>query len=284
MTRARLYLRLGRVSNLPTVWTNALVGMLLVTARIDAAAGVAMAATMSLFYVGGMFLNDAFDRKIDARERPDRPIPAGLIGAAEVFSVGFALLAAGEIALAVEGGIRAALAGLALAAVIVLYNVWHKKNPLSPLVMGLCRVLVYFGAAYGVGGEPDFTLTLGAGVLLSYLMGLTYVAKQENLAEFKNLWPLLLLLAPFALAAHALTQNLVAPAIFVGFLAWVGFCISLLRTKGPGRIPRAVVSLIAGISLNDGLFLATSGHPNVGVVAVAGYAATLFLQRFVSGT
>ena len=36
---------------------------------------------MSLFYVGGMYLNDYFDRAIDARERPERPIPAGDISA-----------------------------------------------------------------------------------------------------------------------------------------------------------------------------------------------------------
>ena len=43
-------------------------------------------------------------------------------------------------------GWRPALAGLALAAAITLYNWNHKGNPLGPLVMGLCRVLVLVGA------------------------------------------------------------------------------------------------------------------------------------------
>ena len=34
-----------------------------------------------MFYIGGMYLNDAFDRDIDARERPERPIPSGHVGA-----------------------------------------------------------------------------------------------------------------------------------------------------------------------------------------------------------
>ena len=32
---------------------------------------------LSLFYIGGMYLNDAFDREFDARARPDRPDPGG---------------------------------------------------------------------------------------------------------------------------------------------------------------------------------------------------------------
>ena len=44
-------------------------------------------------------------------------------------------------------GLWRALAALALSAAIVLYNWRHKENPLGPLVMGLCRVLVYVAAA-----------------------------------------------------------------------------------------------------------------------------------------
>ena len=35
----RIWLRLGRVSNLPTVWTNALAGMILAKPEVDARAG-----------------------------------------------------------------------------------------------------------------------------------------------------------------------------------------------------------------------------------------------------
>ena len=46
-----------------------------------------------------MFLNDAFDRDTDARERPERPIPAGHIAAGTVFGTGYALLGLGALAL-----------------------------------------------------------------------------------------------------------------------------------------------------------------------------------------
>ena len=86
-------LRLGRISNLPTVWTNTLVGVTLAgSPPFDMRVFVLLVA-LSLFYIGGMFLNDAFDREFDARTRPDRPIPAGQVTAGTVFGSGFGMLA-----------------------------------------------------------------------------------------------------------------------------------------------------------------------------------------------
>jgi hypothetical protein len=39
--------------------------------------------SVSLIYVAGMYLNDAFDRDYDAAERPTRPIPSGEVSAGD---------------------------------------------------------------------------------------------------------------------------------------------------------------------------------------------------------
>lgn len=44
---------------------------------IPRAAG--LAAASSCFYLAGMALNDYADREVDARERPNRPIPSGRV-------------------------------------------------------------------------------------------------------------------------------------------------------------------------------------------------------------
>jgi 4-hydroxybenzoate polyprenyltransferase len=299
-SRARVYLRLGRVSNLPTVWTNTCAGILLASAGDGGAGAVAstgqaramaiLASAFSFLYVGGMFLNDAFDRAIDARERPERPIPAGDVSAGEVFVVGFGLLLGGIALVALQalapggGGIGAVLAGTALGAVIVLYDVWHKGNPWSPLLMAACRVLVYVTAGLATTGTLEPPLLVGAAVVLSYLMGLTYVAKQENLAEFRNLWPLLLLFAPLAVTLQRSCGGAVAGVLWALLLAWVSYAVLRLRRKGRGVIPRVVVGLIAGISLVDALLVAGRGGGAEAVVLAAGFPLTLFLQRYVQGT
>ena len=146
-------LRLGRVSNLPTVWTNVLAGLTLAGAGASTPQIAALMLSMTLFYLGGMYLNDAFDAKIDAAERPERPIPSGQVSARTVFYLGFAMLALGIAGLACAGkqlpdgtGWAPAIAGVALAACIIFYNWNHKNNPLGPLVMGACRMLIYVAA------------------------------------------------------------------------------------------------------------------------------------------
>jgi len=286
-----VYLRLGRVSNLPTVWTNVLAGVVLTGVSVAPGPLTFLALALSLFYIGGMYLNDAFDRAIDARERPERPIPSGLVRATTVFATGYGLLVAGLAALAVEAACAgqgkywpAILSGLALGGLIVFYDARHKGNPWSPLLMGLCRVLVYATAAFAVAGHLGVPVLAGAAVLLSYLIGLTYVAKQETLAELRNLWPLLFLGAPFLYGFPALADGRVGAALYLGLLAWVGYAVSLLVRPGRVNIPRAVVSFIAGISLLDGLLMAGAGAPGAAVCGVGGFGLTLALQRYVRGT
>jgi len=286
-----VYLRLGRVSNLPTVWTNVLAGVVLTGVSVAPGPLTFLALALSLFYIGGMYLNDAFDRAIDARERPERPIPSGLVRATTVFATGYGLLVAGLAALAVEAAWAgqgkywpAILSGLALGGLIVFYDARHKGNPWSPLLMGLCRVLVYATAAFAVAGHLGVPVLAGAAVLLSYLIGLTYVAQQENLAELRNLWPLLFLGAPFLYGFPALADGRVGAALYLDLLAWVGYAVSLLVRPGRVNIPRAVVSFIAGISLLDGLLMAGAGAPGAAVCGVGGFGLTLALQRYVRGT
>ena len=75
--RVSLLLKIGRVSNLPTVWTNVVAGAFLAGLQADLPQLLWVMLAITLFYTGGMYLNDAFDADIDARERPSRPIPSG---------------------------------------------------------------------------------------------------------------------------------------------------------------------------------------------------------------
>ncbi len=280
------YLLLGRVSNLPTVWTNTLAGVTLAGAPVGAGRIALLALAFSLLYTGGMYLNDAFDREIDARERPERPIPSGRVRAGAVFAIGFGLLGAGVLAVAWTPGAGPVAVGAALllAGVITAYDAWHKANPLSPVVMGLCRVLVYVTAALAVASRVGPAVWGGAAVLLAYLIGLTYVAKQENLTEVRNLWPLAFLAAPFLYAAPALPWIGVVAVLYLGFLGWVVYAVSWLVRPGRRDIRRAVVSLIAGISLLDALLIGGAGDPVRAVWAVGAFLLTLALQRWVPGT
>ena len=283
-------LQLGRVSNLPTVWTNTLAGVVLAGAAPGPAAMLGLCLAMSLFYVAGMFLNDAFDRGFDARHRPERPIPSGRVSAAAVFATGFGMLAAGLVLLTWLGntlqgsGGRVLLAGVVLAAAIVFYDWYHKHNPLSPVVMGFCRMMVYVAAAFAVVADPPAAVYLLGALLLAYLIGLTYIAKQEHLGRLSNLWPLVFLALPVLWGVNASVEDSRVAAFCAFFAAWVLYSLSFLRRRRAGDVPRAVGYLLAGICLWDALVLAAQGRIGLAGLALGAFALTLLLQRFVSPT
>src|SRR5580698_6010042 len=93
-SKLRTLLILGRVSNLPTVWSNCLAGWCL-GGHGSVASLVWMALSASFLYEGGMFLNDAFDAEFDYHHRRTRPIPSGAITEREVWRWGWVWLALG---------------------------------------------------------------------------------------------------------------------------------------------------------------------------------------------
>jgi 4-hydroxybenzoate polyprenyltransferase len=287
----QIALRLGRVSNLPTVWTNVLTGAVLAGGSPRPVTVVILLASLSLFYTAGMYLNDAFDRDIDRTQRPERPIPSGQVNAQSVFVVGFSLLvvALGLLLWAGYGlregtAWRAPLAGLLLAATIVFYDWYHKDNPLSPLVMGLCRVLVYLTAGLAVTTALPSGLLIAAAMLLCYLIGLTYIAKQENVNQLRSMWPLLFLVAPFLYTLPVAAGDITVRALYVAFALWVSFALSFLLRGARRNVPRAVAALLAGICLLDALLIAAHGQMTIAWLAAGAFPLTLVLQRYVPAT
>jgi UbiA prenyltransferase family len=286
----RTALRLGRVSNLPTVITNVLAGCMLSTTEFSLPVYAGLCGSMTLAYVGGMYLNDAFDREYDARFRPERPIPSGEVSARRVFGLGFGMLGAGVLCVALiamrgAGGtvLAAGSSMLALAGTIVFYDLYHKQNPLSPVVMGACRVLVYLTAGLTVASwPPSGPLGWGCVALLGYLIGLSYAAKQENFGEVKNVWPLLCLALP--LVGAIWVRDAVSGGLLLMFAAWTLYSLSWLTRREQRNIPRAIGHFIAGISLLDASLIALVGAPGLGLLCVAGFVLTVALQRVVPGT
>jgi 4-hydroxybenzoate polyprenyltransferase len=241
---------------------------------------VTVAAAISAMYVAGMFLNDAFDRNIDARERPERPIPSGEIAADTVIVIGMSLLVVGVVALASING-RSGLSGLALAGAILLYDWQHKGNPVAPFVMGLCRALVYVAAAYATAASIGEGVLLPAAALLAYIAGVTYTARLENVDRIGSFWPLALLAAPLVVS---LAGSDFSPTAIIALIA-LAICglrlAQLLQRRGPGDVSAAVGLLLACISLNDALISSTTVVPYAPLACLACFALTLVLQRYI---
>src|SRR5215467_10736756 len=120
MRTLRAFLILGRVSNLPTVWSNCLAAWWLGGQGCPHKLPYLLTGA-SFIYIAGMFLNDAFDAGFDCEYRKERPIPSGAISARAVWLSGCVLLMVG-CALLFFVGRRTGIYGLILAGAVVLYD------------------------------------------------------------------------------------------------------------------------------------------------------------------
>lgn len=278
----RAALLLGRVSNLPTVWSNCLAGWLMGEGE-DYSRFALLLLGASALYIGGMFLNDACDANFDRQHRKERPIPSGMISERAVWLAGFALLFAGVISLSFLGKGTPLLA-IALAASILLYDFVHKLVAFSPVLMGLCRFLLYLVAAsigaWGVNG-----LAVWSGFALAcYIIGLSYVARREATLGAWSWWPLLLLAMPIVLALIVNVGSYREPALLIAAVLglWVMRSLRSLISPQP-NIGHAVSGMLAGIVLVD--WLAVADQPKaIGAVFIALFLLALGFQRFVPAT
>ncbi len=283
--RGRLhgYLALARISNSPTVLTDVLAGAALAGVLLPDDTIALLAIAMILFYTAGMLLNDLCDYAVDRRERPERPLPSGLVSRSEAAAVVAGLFGTGGVMLWYIG-VAPFLSGLSLIAVIVVYDLWHKTNPLSPLFMAAARVLVYVTVFLAFSSRPSVALLVSGGLLVLYVVGLTYIAKTENRPSATKYWPVVTLFLPAAYFALQMpsVSLLVLPVLFAG---WVVYSISFVyRSKKSRDVGGAIARLIAGIALYDALVLAAAGSLFGVVLALVAFGATLFFQRYIKGT
>ena len=175
------------------------------------AAGIASA----LLYEAGMVLNDAFDAELDARERPERPLPSGRITRQAAFFTGWMLLAGG-VAVASLASFRTASAGplaaaLCLAVMIVLYDSGLKQIWAGPLALGWCRTLnILLGGsiapAFTTDPQAAQSLWIVAAAVGAYAASLTWLARFEVAVDSRA----------------AVRGSLAVAALSLGVLAWWG--------------------------------------------------------------
>lgn len=272
----RTLLVLGRISNLPTVWSNCLAGWILGGGTEWYKFFVTLCGASSL-YVGGMYLNDYCDATFDAEFRRERPIPSGKICRATVGWISLAWLIVGSSLLATTSPI----AGGLLVGTIVAYDYAHKNNPTGPFIMASCRFLLVLAAGSTIRFPPVASVTLAGAGLGSYILGLTYIAQLEQRDSFKQLWALILLFMPLAFAAANSTS--VLSWHWFATISWIFYSITPVFRRLSGAGKSTVSRLLAGIPLVDWLFV----HPTSVVVAgafVLLFVASLFLQLSIPAT
>ncbi len=274
--KLRPWLVLARASNLPTVWSNCIAGCWL-GGWNSLATVFLVCLTGSLFYTGGMFLNDFCDVGFDREYKRERPIVAGQVTREQVgFAALVLFIAALLLALALAPNVL--LFGVILVIVIAAYDFLHKRIAWAPLLMATCRFLLYLmAAAAGVLGLTTRAFGFAIGLAL-YVVGLSYLARGESrVARTSTVW-LTFLFAP-VLVALAFRFAWLTLICAVPLLLWIWRALAV----GKENVGRGVAALLAGIVLVD--LLAVSPVSLLPWIVFAGlFGAAVLFQRYVPAT
>ena len=285
----RSYLELIRPPNVMTAVADVLAGY--------AVAGLAnhralpwLAVASACLYAGGVTLNDFFDRRLDAVERPERPIPSGRVPARAAAALGAVLLSAG-IVCAFQATRAAGYLALAIAALILLYDAWGKHQPIAgPVNMGLCRALNLLLGVAAVPAALAGAWPLGF-VPLAYIGAVTAVSRGEvhgGSGHAARIALIFLTGAISALAAITLSpaKRSIPGLILVAALAWrtwPPFWIAY-RTRKPDAVRKAVKAGVLSLVLVDAAIGAAYAGPAYAAAILATALVAAALARVFSVT
>ena len=279
------HLELGRVSNITTVFSNVALGYYLSGAGFELSSYLLLGLAGCLFYLAGMYLNDYCDRNWDKKFKNDRPIVQGRVDQKHVLGFSILYFLVGLIFFAIVALPKTGFSGLqfplVLIGTIILYDLWHKNNPVSPVIMGLCRGLLITAVATSLSSEVSLELFTVFIIYVLYTISLTYIAKFENSKKthFKITWKCLLFL-PYLLIWQIIDFSVASFTIYTLSLLWSLYIIMNVSKRPIGQ---SVTNLIAGMILID-MSILSADKIYLAVVAIMLFTFTLKFQKIIKGT
>ncbi len=265
MQRLTGFLRLMRPANIVTAIADILAGII-----ISGYLSFPAFSLLPLFllvlvtvglYGGGVVFNDVFDAKLDKIERPERPIPSGLISSRSASILGGLLLLMAIITAAFVHPAELMSLSVLLAVIIaiaaLIYDKWGKHQSWwGPLNMGLCRG---FNLLLGISIVPAaVTQYWWLGIFpVIYIAAITMISRDEVHGGKKK-----------TLYAAAFLYLIV-----LAFISWLAFTNGqLLKASGFILLFAVMIFLPLSKAIKDPV------APNIGRSVKAGVLAIILMN------
>jgi 4-hydroxybenzoate polyprenyltransferase len=241
-------------------------------------------------YAGGVVLNDVFDLKIDKEERPERPIPRGIVSLKRASLLGGSLLALG-ILLSFLCNLYAGLVSIALAGAILLYDSLAKHHVFfGPLAMGTCRGLnLLLGMC--IMGLPMFTQSVYIIIPIIYIFAVTLISRGEvhgnnksNLVLSGVLYSLVILFILFYNLTIVYALITVIPFLLLFGMAIFTPLIKAYQINSPANIKKAVKAGVLSLVIMNAAIAASVSHWWVGILILLLLPLSIFLSKRFSVT
>ena len=293
------YLRLARPANLPTAAADVLAGVAIsgvfIGVFIDKAWNTSMLWDILLLvfssvflYAAGVVLNDFFDHKLDKTERPERPIPSGLVSVRSAAIFGGVLMNLGVLFSFLVGTVSGMVA-ITLGLSILLYDALGKHHSFfGPLNMGVCRGL---NLLLGITILGDFS-NWGYFIFpVLYIAAITLISRGEVHGDNKNhiifagaLYSIVILGIVVLFATSGL--NLLESVPFLLLFAFLVFrpLLKAYSENSPKNIKKAVMAGVISIIVLDASLAVGFSHWWVGLIILLLLPLSVFLSKLFAVT
>jgi 4-hydroxybenzoate polyprenyltransferase len=286
-------LRLMRPANIVTAVADILAGIgisgFFLVDQADMSPVLWLVLANAGLYGGGVVMNDFFDANLDSLERPERPIPSGLIKRGEALTLGLCLLAGGVIFSFLASTTSGAIA-LAIAIAAVVYDKWAKHHHfMGPLLMGICRGL---SLLLGISIIPAQMVDLSfLGIIpIIYIAAITMVSRGEVHGGSKRVLAAAMVFYVLSMAGILLFSFLRDSAgyalLFIALWAVMVFLPlgkALSKPVGP-LIGKAVKAGVLALILMDAAWAAAFGNLILALVIALLLPFSLVLARLFAVT
>ena len=245
-------------------------------------------STMGL-YGGGVVVNDVFDAELDKIERPERPIPSGVISKGEASLLGIILFSIGVIAAAIVS----VLSGLIAVSIIIaalVYDKWSKHNGFAgPFNMGLCRGLnLLLGISIVIPAISAWWFV--AIIPIIYIAAITMISRGEVHGGSKSALYSAALFYCIVIAAILFLSTgrdmIWWAAIFLIPFVWMIFytLIKAIRLPSPQNIGKAVRAGVIALIVMDASMAAAFGAIVLAFLIILLLPVSLWLAKIFAVT
>jgi 4-hydroxybenzoate polyprenyltransferase len=245
-------------------------------------------STMGL-YGGGVVFNDVFDAELDKIERPERPIPSGVISKGEASLVAIILFSIGIIAAAIVS-ILSGLIAISIIIAALAYDKWSKHHGFAgPFNMGLCRGLnLLLGISIIIPAVSAWWFL--AIIPIIYIAAITMISRGEvhggskSTLYFAGLFYCLVIASILFLSSSR--DMLWWSVIFLIPFSWMIFSalIKAIRLTSPQNIGNAVRAGVIALIVMDASMAAAFGAIVLAFLIILLLPVSLWLAKIFAVT
>lgn len=290
--QTKAYIQLIRPANIVTAIADILAGIAIAAHQfggINYGSFILIISTIGL-YGGGVVLNDAFDAKLDAVERPERPIPSRKISVGSAMNFGYSLLAIGCVT-AFFNSITSGIIAICIALLAIIYNSYGKHQSIfGPINMGLCRggnLLLGISAVPMIVPQVWFL----ALIPIVYIAAITMVSSGEvHGGNPKTLYAAgllyLFVIATQLFFAYRMNHQFYFSVMLLITFALFIFIPLINAIKNPigPNIGKAVKAGVISLILMDAVWSIACGNIYLGLITISLLPISILLSKFFAVT